>query len=193
MKKSIVLSVFVVVIVLLILSAWLVNIQFNTYQTQIAELQAQNDELQSQNSDLQNQTISLKEQNKQLRDQIRQLQDQMDPNYSSPVKIVSFEWIGGYQLYSGLTQIHLFNVTIHNVGSYGVSWLSLETRLVDRYSGAKIGLDHSIGVDFLLPGDRREIQTGALTWIETSLDNATCIVTLSSANMVLDEWTQNIS
>ena len=61
MKKSILLGVLAGAIVLLLVSAWLVNARFSNLEAQIAELKSQNSELENQNSALRNQTLQLKD------------------------------------------------------------------------------------------------------------------------------------
>jgi len=117
-KKSVVLGVLAGVIVLLIVSAWLVNARFSNLEAQIAELKSQNSELENQNSSLLNQTL-------QLKDRVKQVLEHRDEVYDSAVQITFFNWFGGFNPYVGLTLMYPVNVTIHNDGDVDARGLSL--------------------------------------------------------------------
>jgi hypothetical protein len=203
MKKSIVLGVLVGVIVLLLVSAWLLNTQLSSLQTQITKLQSQNSELENQNSALQNQTIALQNKTQQLQDRIKQLLEQQSEGYSHPVQITSFDWIGGFNPIGSLTLAYPVNVTIQNNGDVDARGLSLIVKLINMYDGIQIGQSggtdiSQIGqsgppVDTLLPGETREIKTWTYASLDESLADAACVITLKQGDTIIDEWIRSIS
>ncbi len=185
MKKGFTFSIVVIMVVCLAVSMWLINSQISSLNTQIAELQTQNRELQ-------NQTIELHEQNRKLDERIDQLLERLGENYSSPVNIVEFKWIGGFNPIVGVTLIDPINVTIKNDGATTVDGLSLGVRLINKYDDTQIGISGGTNIDSLQPGETRELETGVYTTIDTSLDDAACVITLKLGGTVLDEWTRNL-
>jgi FtsZ-binding cell division protein ZapB len=186
-------TVAIATIVLTVASLFILS-QFSSLQTQVADLQTRNSELKSKNSDLQNQTIWLQDQNRQLQDQVSQLLEQLGGNYGSPVKIIAFNWDGGFYPIVCVTLYHPVSVTIRNYAAVNVSGLSLTAKLINKYNNTQIGT--SGGTDRIEPlqaGETRKISVGTYTTIGTSLDEAACVVTLKSGNTTLDEWTRNIS
>ena len=115
MKKGIALGSVITLVVLLTVSIFLIH-QFNSFQTQITDLKAQISELKDQNGVLQNQTVALQNQTLQLQDRVKQLLEQLDELYNSPVQIISYEWIGGFNPIGSLTLAYPVNVTLQNKG-----------------------------------------------------------------------------
>lgn len=189
MNKQIIGAVAVVILIVAAISVW----QITSLQTQIANSQAQNNDLKSQNGELQNQTTWLQDQNKELQDQISKL-EQPGGNYNHPVKIIAFEWLGGWFPMGGVTLYNPVNVTIRNDEIVTVSGLSMDVKLIDKYSGNQIGTSGGTNqIDPLQPGEVRTVGVGAYTSVGTSLDNAACVVSLKSGSTLLDEWTRSIS
>jgi len=163
------------------------------FNSQIVDLQNKNRELQAQNTNFQNQTIALQDQNRRLEDRITQLLEQLGENSSSLVKIVAFKWIGGFHPIVGLLLEYPVNVTIQNKGAIAVSGLSLTVRLINKYDGTQIGESGGTNTDPLQSGETREIKAAVYAALDTSFDDAACVITLRSGNSVLDEWTRSIS
>jgi len=186
MKKGVTLSVVAITIVCLAASAWFINSHISSLNTQISELQ-------TQNSNLQNQTIALYDQNLKLGERVNELLERLGENYSSAVKVVGFEWIGGFNPIVGVTLFDPINVTIKNDGATTVNGLSLGVRLINKYNDTQIGMSGGTNIDSLQSGETREIETGVYTTIGTNLDEAACVITLKSGSIVLDEWTRNLS
>ena len=185
MKKKYVL-VSVCIIALLFGSAWLVNVQFNNLQSEIVGLK-------EQNSELENQVKALQDQNQLMKDRILQLLEQFSESYNSPLHITDFEWIGGFNPYVGLTLFYPVNVTIQNSGALEARGLSMVVKLVNMYDGRQIGHVGGTSIDTLLPGELREIQTGAYANLDLSLADAVCVLTLKQGNTVIDEWIRSIN
>ena len=120
--------------------------------------------MKDQNGDLQNQTIALQNQTRQLQDRVKQLLEQLDELYNSPVQIISYEWIGGFNPIGSLTLAYPVNVTLQNKGD----------------------------VDSFLPGETREIKAWTYASLNEKLDDAAIVITLKSGNTILDEWTRSI-
>ena len=193
MNRKIALGAAVAAFALLTVSAWLVYAQFSSLHEQIADLQTRNSALESQNSDLQNQTIQLRNETRQLHERIGELLEQLGENSSSPVRIVDFEWDGGFYPIVGVTLIHPVKVTIRNDGDVAAGGLSIGVRLIDMNIGYQIGTSGGTDrIDPLQPKETRTVGVGAYTTVGTSLQNAALVITLKQGSTVLDEWTRNI-
>jgi TolA-binding protein len=191
-------AIVLIVIISLALASWFVDNQFSSLQTQNSELQARNSELENQNSILQNQngileneTTRLQEQNQQLQDQISHLQEHLG-NSSSPVKIIAFEWQGGFLPIGGVTVVNTASVTIRNYSPVDISGLTWSARLVREYSGTEISSSGVKNVAPLQAGETRKIDANVYTAFGTSFARVDCVVTLMSGDAVLDEWTSSI-
>jgi outer membrane murein-binding lipoprotein Lpp len=186
MRKTIGLVIVGIVAVLLSVCVWQLSSQINGLNTQIAELQ-------TQNRDLQNQTSALQEKNSQLEERLNDLLEQQGENYSSPVKITQFIWVGGFNPIVGVTLYHPVNVTITNEGATTANGLSLGVNLINKYDGSQIGTGGGTNIEALSAGETRDIRTGAYTSIGTSLADAACVVTLRQGDKVLDELVRPLS
>jgi outer membrane murein-binding lipoprotein Lpp len=187
MKKSIALGLFAVVIVLVILSAWLVNNQFNTYQTQITDLQSQNSELESQIGQLQNQTNSLENQNSQMMIQLGDLTKQLALERHLKIEIVSFLQ-EGYGIYGGTGTLgtYYFAVTVRNNDVVTVSGLALT---VQGYFGLeKLGETYLPYEVNLLNVGEEQVVNGYVDLSHYTYKNFTYVAILKSADVVLDEF-----
>ena len=188
MNKKTIGAVAIVILAIAVISVW----QFNSFQKQINNLQTLNNELRTQNSNLTNQITGLEEQYSDLQNKTFQIQEQS--NYSSPVKITSFEYDNGFYPVAGLTLEHPVTVTVKNYADFEVSELSWNVKLVNKTNGSEIGNDVSLKIDPLQPGESRVIRNAALANIGADLSNAACIVSIRGFNhTVLDEWTRDIS
>jgi cell division protein FtsL len=180
----------------------IIHNQLSVFRTQISELGAQNSELERQISDLHDQIVELQDQNRQLKERIIELMEQSG-QYSSQVKMIAFEWIGGFNPIGSLTLACPVNVTIRNEGDVEARGLSLTVKLINMYTGSQIG--QSGGTDLfqigkiganiepLSPGETREIRAYAYRSLSESLADAACVATLKLGNTVLDEWIRSIS
>lgn len=150
-------------------------------------LNSQVAELQTQNSAFQNQTTYLQEQNALLKERIDQLLEQ-HINFSSSVKITGYEWIGGFNPVAGLTLYCPLNVTVHNTGGAVASGLSLDAQLINKYDGSPIGSGGSTVIAPLQPGESRVITGHVYVGLDSSLEDAACIITVKSGGTVVDQW-----
>jgi hypothetical protein len=187
MKKSIALGLFAVVIVLVILSAWLVNTQFNSYQKQITDLQSQNSELESQIGQLQNQTSSLENQNSKLAIQLDDLTKQLALERHLKIEIVSLIQ-EGFGIYGGTATLgtYPFAITVRNNDVLTVSGLSL---IVQGYFGLqKLGetpLPYQVN---LLNAGEEQVVSGYVELSINTYKNLTYVAVLKSGDVVLDEF-----
>jgi uncharacterized protein YlxW (UPF0749 family) len=192
MKKSGALSVSASLIVLLIVSAWLVNNQFSSLQTQVTALEGQNSELQNQNNDLKNQTVALSDQNRQLQDRVSQLLEQLRICYNASVRIIDSEFVSGFNPFVGLTLINRVNVTVQNFGSNDVSGLTVTVELV--YNGTELWGSEGFTkqVDVLRAGERLEISDWVYSGLSSRNIGTVCVSTLMKGNAILDLRTDAI-
>jgi uncharacterized protein YigA (DUF484 family) len=171
------LALALVMIVALSLATWFVYSQISQLQNQISELQAQNSELQDQLSELQN--------------QLSELQNLID--YAHDVKIIAFNWSGGFYPVVGVTLFHPVRVTIKNMGAYDVSGLTLTVKLVYVETQTEVGRGDTKQIGVIHAGEILEFGGGILAGLGSfSKDSAVCVITLSLGNLVLDEWTRNL-
>jgi FtsZ-binding cell division protein ZapB len=194
------LAIILLTIIALSIAAWFVHTQISELQTQIGVLQAQNSELQEQNSDLQGQNSELQDQNNGLQDQISELQNQKSSIQDKlrellgvpSVKITAFSWEGGFNPYVGLLLAYPVNVTIQNKDVKPASGLVLSVKLVNKFTGAMIGMSGGTRIDSLNAGESQDISTMTFAGLNESLKDALCVVTLTFGNIVLDEWRHEI-
>jgi hypothetical protein len=169
-KRKILVIVTVTVIAILVAS-FFVYAQINALQNQISELQTQNSELQDQNTDLQNKLYLARY-----------------------VRITDFKWFGGINPVAGLTLAFPVEVTVENTGVNDVSGLALTVKLV--YVGTEtMAAWHPYvkRIDIIHAGETLKL-SGDI-WAEMgsfSKDSVVCVITLSSGDFVLDEWTQTL-
>lgn len=192
MRKNIVMSAVVVAIVVLTVSAWLVNTQFNSLQAQIADLQAQNNELENQNSTMQAQIRDLELQSRERQDRLTDFTHELAKVQHLRVEITAFTWVGGFNPIGGVTISHPVNVTVQNNDVIPVCGLTLTVRLLDKNLGTPIGTAGQSSIDRINAGESKVISGGALTTLNidgsSSLNNAACVATLTVGSVVLDEW-----
>jgi len=192
-EKRIILGIFsAVIIVLIITTAWLANSQFSRLQTQITALQTRNNELQNQNSDLKNQTILLSNQNHLLQEQVSQLLDQLRICYNASVRIVSTEFVSGFNPYVGLTFANRVNVTVQNFDSKDINGLTLTVELV--YNGTELlgSEGYTKDIDVLHAGERLEISDLAFSYLSSRNEGTLCIATLMKEDAILDVWSEPV-
>lgn len=176
------LAIITATVVVMLIGALFGYIQINDLQNRIGELQTQNDELQYQNSDLQDQISKLQDQINNLQ---YRLEIKLNASYeNSPVKIVTVNYIGGFNPIVGLLIDSQVNVTVMNNSTYPVRGLTLTTKFLES-TGKESGLPYTINIDEIQAGESREIKT----WVSWSLgtDHTTLIVTLNLGNLVIDE------
>ena len=187
MRKSVVLILSTLVIVLLIVSAWLLHTQFSSYQTQITDLQSQNSELESQIGLLQNQTSSFESQNSKLAIQLGDLTKQLALERHLKVDILSLSNLSGWYPIGGMTVSVGCLVTVRNNDVVTLSGLEMS---VMAYYGLKlVGEGFPSKVDLLNAGEERVVSGGVLMPINSFSLNLTYVATLKSADVVLDTFT----
>jgi FtsZ-binding cell division protein ZapB len=140
------LAIILLTIIALSIAAWFVHTQISELQTQIGVLQAQNSELQDQNNGLQDQISELQNQKSSLQDRLRELLG------APSVKIIAFSWEGGFNPYVGLLLAYPVNVTIQNKDVKPASGLVLSVKLVNKFTGAMIGMSGGTRIDSLKEG-----------------------------------------
>jgi hypothetical protein len=187
MRKSVVLILSALVIVLLIVSAWLLHTQFSSYQTQIADLQSQNIELENQISQLQNQTSSLESQNSKLVIQLGDLTKQLALERHLKVDIVSLSPGYGWSYLGGVHVVVGANVTVRNNDVVTVS--GLELSLMTYYGLTPVGESLPSRVDLLNAGEERVVGGTVIMPLDSFSLNLTYVATLKSADVVLDTFT----
>lgn len=194
-------SVVIVAIITLSVSAWSVYVQIIGLQAQIKDLQTQNSELESQIGILQNQITELEDKNGRLKERVIELMKHQG-EYASPVKIVAFEWIGSWNPIGSTTLACPVKVTIQNNGNVEARGLSITVKLINIYDGRQIGqiggtnisqVGKSGSIETLFPGETREITAWTYHTLSESLADAACVVTLKQGNTVLDEWVHAIN
>lgn len=177
------LAVVLIAIIALALASWFVYNQFSALQNQMNKLQTQNSELQDQNADLQ-------EQIGELQDILAELQNKLD--VARDVKITGFKWLGGFIPVVGLFLSCPIEVTVGNTGVNNVSGLNLTVRLV--YVGTETevaGHPYVAQIDVIHAGET--LKFSGDIWAGYGLfsaDSAVCVIRLSLADIVLDEWTR---
>jgi len=191
MNKKIILSIVLITIIALALAAWFVHNQISDLHNQISYLQTQNSELQDQNSELRDQNTDLQDQLRELQNQLIELQNKID--VASDVKIIAFEWIGGFNPIGGLTLAHPVKVTVKNMGVKDVSGLTLTVKLVYVDTQTEVGQGYVKQIDMILAGEILEFSDSIWATLGSfSKDSAVCVVTLTLGDVVLDEWTRNL-
>jgi cell division protein FtsL len=196
MNRKIILSIALITIVALAVACGFCYNQICIQQNQISELQDQNSELQAQNGDLQNQIRELQANNSELQDQNSELQNQLIElenmiDIARDVKIIDFEWVGGYHSLGQVNLFQIFNVTIENMGDNNVSGLTLSVKLL---SGTKATVDeYTKQIDIIRAGQIVEIfgdvSVGVIgSYARTAVGE----VTLTLGDVLLDELTRNL-
>jgi heme/copper-type cytochrome/quinol oxidase subunit 2 len=193
-KKA--LAIVLITVIVLSVATWFIHNQISELQNQIGELVAQNGELQDQLSELQNQLNELQLQNREKQDRLIDFTSELAKARHLRVEITAFKWLGGFNPIGGLLLGHPVNVTVQNDDVIPLSKLKLWVALVNENTGAEIGTG-GITIDRLNVRESREIyvdgMSGPWTILGANLDGAVCVVTLKVGDIVLDEWTQDIS
>jgi len=191
MNKKIGASVILVAIIAASVASWLAN-------NQISELQSQNSKVQDQLSELQNQLNELQLQNREQQDRLNDFTYELAKARHLRVEITAFQWISSFDPIGGLWLGHPVNVTVENNDVVPLMGLKLRVTLANENTGAKIGTGGSgITIDGLDAGERQSFYVdgmeGPWTSLNSSLEDAVCVVTLTVGNIVLDRGTFIIS
>jgi hypothetical protein len=187
MNKKIAPSIVLIAIIGLALAAWFVHNQISGLQNQISKLQAENKKLQDQNTDLQDRL-------RELQNILAELQNKL--NVARDVKITAFKWLDGSDWpVIGLYLSFPIEVTIENTGVNNVSGLNLTAKLVYVGSETEVaGRAYVKQIDIIHAGETLKFSgTIWAGWGLFSADSAVCVITLTLGDVVLDEWTRNIS
>lgn len=166
------LAIFLIAVITLSVATWFVNNQISGLQNKVDALQLQNREKQDRLADF---TYQLA-----LERHLR-------------VKITAFTWKGGFYPIAGLTLSHPITVTVQNDEVIPVSGLTLTFTLVNKNRGTQIGSSGARQIDRLNAEESREIGGAVYTILNTSLDDAVCVVTLTVGNSVLDQGTYSLN
>jgi TolA-binding protein len=191
MNKKIGASVILVAIIAASVASWLAN-------NQISELQSQNSKVQDQLSELQNQLNELQLQNREQQDRLNDFTYELAKARHLRVEITAFQWISSFDPIGGLWLGHPVNVTVENNDVVPLMGLKLRVTLANENTGAKIGTGGSgITIDGLDAGERQSFYVdgmeGPWTSLNSSLEDAVCVVTLTVGDIVLDRGTFIIS
>jgi hypothetical protein len=191
MNKKIVASAVIIVIVAASIAAWLVN-------TQISDLQSQNSELQDQLSESKNQLNEVQLQNSEQQDRLNDFTYELAKARHLKIELSAFQWIGGFNPIGGLWLGHPVNVTVQNNDAVPLSGLKIRVTLANENTGAKIGTGGSgITIDRLDAGKRQAFYVdgmeGPWTSLNSSLEDAMCVVTLTVGDIILDRGTFIVS
>jgi TolA-binding protein len=191
MNKKIAAGAVIIVIVAASISAWLVN-------NQISELQSQNSKVQDQLSELQNQLNDLQLQNREQQDRLNDFTYELAKARHLRLEVTAFQWISSFDPIGGLWLGHPVNVTVENNDVVPLMGLRLRVTLANESTGAKIGASGSgITIDGLDAGERQSLYVdgmeGPWTSLNSSLEDAVCVVTLTVGDIVLDRATFTIS
>jgi TolA-binding protein len=191
MNKKIATSVVIIVIVAASIATWFVN-------NQISELQSQNSEVEDQLSELQNQLNELQLQNREQQDFLNDFTYELAKARHLRVEITAFQWISSFDPIGGLWLGHPVNVTVENSDVVPLMELRLRVTLANENTGAKIGASGSgITIDGLDAGERQSFYVdgmeGPWTSLNSSLEDAVCVVTLTVGDIVLERGTFSIS
>jgi hypothetical protein len=164
---------------------------------QISELQNQIGVLKAQNSEAQDQLSELQLQNREQQDRLTDFTNELAKTRHLKVEITAFEWIGGFNPIGGLWLGHPVNVTVQNNDVVPFSGIKLWVVLANENTGAEIGTTGGSTIDRLNAGESRVIyissMSGPWTSLDTSLDEAVCVVTLAADGITLDSGTYGIS
>jgi len=192
MNRKITLSIVLIAIIALVLATWFVH-------NYISELQKQNSELQTQNSELQDRNSELRAQLRELQDQLRELQNQLaelqhNMGVAPDVKIIAFEWLGGFNPVGGLSLAHPVEVTAKNNGANDLSGLTLTVKLVYRETNTEVaGRGYVTQIDVIHAGGVLKFSGDIYASLGSfSKDSAVCVITLTLGDVVLDEWTRSL-
>jgi TolA-binding protein len=191
MNKKIAASAVIIVIVAASVAAWFVN-------NQISELQSQNSKVQDQLSELQNQLNELQLQNREQQDRLNDFTYELAKARHLRVEVTAFQWISSFDPIGGLWLGHPVNVTVENNDVVPLMGLRLRVTLANENTGAKIGASGSgITIERLDAGERQSFYVngmeGPWTSLNSSLEDAVCVVTLTVGDIVLDRGTFTIS
>jgi type II secretory pathway pseudopilin PulG len=191
MNRKIAASVVIIVIVAASIATWFVN-------NQISELQSQNSEVEDQLSELQNQLNELQLQNSEQQDFLNDFTYELAKARHLRVEITAFQWISSFDPIGGLWLGHPVNVTVENSDVVPLMGLRLRVTLANENTGAKIGASGSgITIDRLDAGERQSFYVdgmeGPWTSLNSSLEDAVCVVTLTVGEIVLERGTFSIS
>ena len=191
MNKKVIASAVIIVIVATSVAAWFVN-------NQISELQSQNSKVQDQLSELQNQLNELQLQNREQQDSLHDFTYELAKARHLRVEVTAFQWISSFDPIGGLWLGHPVNVTVENNDAVPLMGLRLRVTLANESTGAKIGASGSgITIDGLDAGERQSLYVdgmeGPWTSLNSSLEDAVCVVTLTVGDIVLDRATFTIS
>jgi chaperonin cofactor prefoldin len=159
--------------------------QINVSKNRINEIENQTDTLQNQTNMLQNQNNVLQKQNDDLQDQNSKLKSQI--NATLALKITSFQWISGFNPYSGMTLANQVIVTVQNQFAFKISGLTVTFVLINN--GTAVGHGDMRQIELLAGGETKEISSYVYYNTLPQLDGAILETTLSSGNIILDKWT----
>ena len=109
------------------------------------------------------------------------------------MKITAFTWKGGFYPIAGLTLSHPITVTVQNDEVIPVSGLTLTFTLVNKNKGTQIGSSGASQIDRFNAEESHEIGSAVYTTLNTSLNDAVCVVTLKVGNSVLDQGTYSLN
>ena len=191
MNKKVIASAVIIVIVATSVAAWFVN-------NQISELQSQNSKVQDQLSELQNQLNELQLQNREQQDSLHDFTYELAKARHLRLEVTAFQWISSFDPIGGLWLGHPVNVTVENNDAVPLMGLRLRVTLANENTGAEIGASGSgITIDGLDAGERQSFYVngmeGPWTSLNSSLEDAVCVVTLTVGDIVLDRGTFTIS
>jgi hypothetical protein len=186
-----------VTVIALLVASFLIYAQISELQNQIGALKAQNGEVQDQLGELENQLGELQLQNREQQDRLTDFTNELSKTRHLKVEITAFEWIGGFNPIGGLWLGHPVNVTVQNNDVVPFSGIKLWVVLANENTGAEIGTTGGSTIDRLNAGESRVIyissMSGPWTSLDTSLDEAVCVVTLAADGITLDSGTYGIS
>jgi ABC-type multidrug transport system fused ATPase/permease subunit len=191
MNKKIAASVILIAIIVASVASWFVN-------NQISELQSQNSKVQDQLSESKNQLNELQLQNREQQDFLNDFTYELAKARHLRVEITAFQWISSFDPIGGLWLGHPVNVTVENSDVVPLMGLRLRVTLANENTGAKIGASGSgITIDGLDAGERQSFYVdgmeGPWTSLNSSLEDAVCVVTLTVGDIVLERGTFSIS
>jgi hypothetical protein len=200
MKKRIIIGAACVAIIVLSVTALLVNSQLSSMQLQISQLQKQNSDLQNQVTDLQNKTSNYEKQNNARQEQLNSLTTEIAKQRPLHVKILEVDFQNGFFPLGGMTLINNVNVTVQNNDVVPLSGLTIEIKLFKQDKINQIGTPEETQTGIIEPGESLNVTAWVLTGVGEAnrtlggnLTDAVCVATLIVGDRVLDKFTQPIS
>lgn len=186
MKKRIIIGIVCVAIIVLSVTALLVNSQLSSLQTQISQLQKQNSNLQNQVTDLQNKTNNYEKQNIVRQEQLSSFTTELAKQRYLYAKITGIEFDNGIYPLGGMTLINYIHVTVLNNDVVPLSGLTIETKLFKQDMITQIGTIEDTQTGIINPGESLNVTAwffsgfgeAGRTLDGNTITNAVCVATL---------------